>query len=184
MSKEKQSMTIPNLFKYLSLLVLMAFSAAASAAQYQLGSGDVIRVSVHGEPDLSFDEIRLTDAGTFTFPFIGEVDANGKTPGQVRSMLIEALKDGFLVDPRVSVSVVNYREFYISGEVKSPGGYPYQPGLTLDRAIALAGGLTERASTKRMTIVRGSENGRNAEKATMDTLVRPGDTINIDEGFF
>ncbi|CDZ94240.1 polysaccharide export protein [Pseudomonas saudiphocaensis] len=184
MSKEKQSMTFQNIFKYLSLLALLAFSAVASAAQYQLGSGDVIRVSVHGEPDLSFDEIRLTDAGTFTFPFIGEVDANGKTPGQVRSLLTDALKDGYLVDPRVSVSVVNYREFYISGEVKLPGGYPYQPGLTLDRAIALAGGLTERASTKRMTIVRGSENGRSAEKATMDTLVRPGDTINIDEGFF
>jgi protein involved in polysaccharide export with SLBB domain len=183
-SKEKQSMTFQNIFKYLSLLALLAFSAVASAAQYQLGSGDVIRVSVHGEPDLSFDEIRLTDAGTFTFPFIGEVDANGKTPGQVRSLLTDALKDGYLVDPRVSVSVVNYREFYISGEVKLPGGYPYQPGLTLDRAIALAGGLTERASTKRMTIVRGSENGRSAEKATMDTLVRPGDTINIDEGFF
>ncbi|MBE7927105.1 MULTISPECIES: polysaccharide biosynthesis/export family protein [Pseudomonadaceae] len=177
-------MTFQNIFKYLSLLALLAFSAVASAAQYQLGSGDVIRVSVHGEPDLSFDEIRLTDAGTFTFPFIGEVDANGKTPGQVRSLLTDALKDGYLVDPRVSVSVVNYREFYISGEVKLPGGYPYQPGLTLDRAIALAGGLTERASTKRMTIVRGSENGRSAEKATMDTLVRPGDTINIDEGFF
>ncbi|MBF6622374.1 MAG: polysaccharide export protein [Pseudomonas stutzeri] len=177
-------MSIQNIFKYLSLLVLLAFSATASAAQYQLGSGDVIRISVHGEPDLSFEEIRLTDAGTFTFPFIGEVDANGKTPGQVRTLLTETLKDGYLIDPRVSVSVVNYREFYISGEVKLPGGYPYQPGLTLDRAIALAGGLTERASTKRMTIVRGSESGRNAEKATMDTLVRPGDTINIDEGFF
>lgn len=177
-------MRIPNMYKFFSVLLLLVFSAAASAAQYQLGSGDVIRISVHGEPDLSFEEIRLTDAGTFTFPFIGEVDANGKTPSDVRSLLVEELKDGYLIDPRVSVSVVNYREFYIAGEVKLPGGYPYQPGLTLDRAIALAGGLTERASTKRMTIVRGSEGSRAEEKATMDTLVRPGDTINIDEGFF
>lgn len=177
-------MRIPNIFKFLSLLLLLALSATASAAQYKLGSGDVIRISVHGEPDLSFEEVRLTDAGTFTFPFIGEVDANGKTPGEVRNVLVEKLKDGYLIDPRVSVSVVNYREFYISGEVKLPGGYPYQPGLTLDRAIALAGGLTERASTKRMTIVRGSEGSRAEEKATMDTQVRPGDTINIDEGFF
>ena len=177
-------MRIPNMYKIFSLLVLLIFSAAATAAQYELGSGDVVRISVHGEPDLSFDEIRLTDAGTFTFPFIGEVDANGKTAGQVRALLTEKLKDGYLIDPRVSVSVVNYREFYIAGEVKLPGGYPYQPGLTLDRAIALAGGLTERASTKRMTIVRGSQGSRAAEKATMDTLVRPGDTINIDEGFF
>ena len=177
-------MRIPNIFKFLSVLLLLALSATASAAQYKLGSGDVIRISVHGEPDLSFEEVRLTDAGTFTFPFIGEVDANGKTPGEVRTVLVEKLKDGYLIDPRVSVSVVNYREFYISGEVKLPGGYPYQPGLTLDRAIALAGGLTERASTKRMTIVRGSEGSRAEEKATMDTQVRPGDTINIDEGFF
>ena len=177
-------MRIPNIFKFLSVLLLLALSATASAAQYKLGSGDVIRISVHGEPDLSFEEVRLTDAGTFTFPFIGEVDANGKTPGEVRNVLVEKLKDGYLIDPRVSVSVVNYREFYISGEVKLPGGYPYQPGLTLDRAIALAGGLTERASTKRMTIVRGSECSRAEEKATMDTQVRPGDTINIDEGFF
>ena len=177
-------MRIPNIFKFLSVLLLLALSATASAAQYKLGSGDVIRISVHGEPDLSFEEVRLTDAGTFTFPFIGEVDANGKTPGEVRNVLVEKLRDGYLIDPRVSVSVVNYREFYISGEVKLPGGYPYQPGLTLDRAIALAGGLTERASTKRMTIVRGSEGSRAEEKATMDTQVRPGDTINIDEGFF
>ena len=177
-------MRIPNIFKFLSVLLLLALSATASAAQYKLGSGDVIRISVHGEPDLSFEEVRLTDAGTFTVPFIGEVDANGKTPGEVRNVLVEKLKDGYLIDPRVSVSVVNYREFYISGEVKLPGGYPYQPGLTLDRAIALAGGLTERASTKRMTIVRGSEGSRAEEKATMDTQVRPGDTINIDEGFF
>ncbi len=166
-------MRIPNIFKFLSVLLLLALSATASAAQYKLGSGDVIRISVHGEPDLSFEEVRLTDAGTFTFPFIGEVDANGKTPGEVRNVLVEKLKDGYLIDPRVSVS-----------EVKLPGGYPYQPGLTLDRAIALAGGLTERASTKRMTIVRGSEGSRAEEKATMDTQVRPGDTINIDEGFF
>ena len=177
-------MRIPNMFKLFSLLLMLAFSAGAAAAQYQLGSGDVIRINVHGEPDLTFEEIRLTDAGTFTFPFIGEVDANGKTPGEVRNILVEKLKDGYLVDPRVSVSVANYREFYIAGEVKLPGGYPFQPGLTLDRAIALAGGLTERASTKRMTIVRGSQGSRAEEKATMNTLVRPGDTINIDEGFF
>ncbi len=177
-------MRIPTIYKSVIMLLLLAFSAVASAAQYQLGSGDVIRISVHGEPDLSFEEIRLTDAGTFTFPFIGEVDANGKTAGQVRNLLVEKLKDGYLIDPRVSVSVVTYREFYISGEVKAPGGYPYQPGLTLDRAIALAGGLTERASTKRMTIVRGSQGSRAEEEANMNTLVRPGDTINIDEGFF
>nr|MBF0682013.1 polysaccharide export protein [Pseudomonas sp.] len=177
-------MPIRNIFNFFALMLLLSFSVAANAAQYRLGSGDVISISVHGEPDLSFEEVRLTDAGTFTFPFIGEVDANGKTAGEVRNLLVEKLQDGYLRDPRVSVSIANYREFYIAGEVKLPGGYPYQPGLTLDRAIALAGGLTERASTNRMTIVRNSEGSRKAEKANMDTLVRPGDTINIAEGFF
>ncbi|MNJ68872.1 SLBB domain protein [compost metagenome] len=99
-------------------------------------------------------------------------------------MITDKLKDGYLVEPRVTVSVITYREFYISGEVQKPGGYPYQPGLTLDRAIALAGGLTERASLKRVTIVRGLGETRVAEKATIDTAILPGDTITIAQGFF
>lgn len=165
-------------------LLLCASAGASANSQYQLGSGDIIRVSVHGEPDLSFEEIRLTDAGTFTFPFIGEVNARGKTTGEIQRLLAERLQEGYLIHPRVSVSVVTYREFYISGEVKLPGGYPYQPGLTLDRAIALAGGLTERASTRRISIIRGNDETRTAEKASLSTIVRPGDTITIDQGFF
>jgi protein involved in polysaccharide export with SLBB domain len=84
----------------------------------------------------------------------------------------------------VSVSIINYREFYISGEVNSPGGYPFQPGLTLDRAIALAGGLTERASKRRITIIRGGDKRETIEKAALNTTVKPGDTITIDQGFF
>lgn len=173
------------LTRLLSLILLLCLTSIADAnSQYQLGSGDVIKVSVYGEPDLSFEQIRLTDAGTFTFPFIGEVDARGRTPAQVQQMLSDALRGDYLIDPRVSVSVMTYREFYISGEVRAPGGYPYQPGLTLDRAIALAGGLTERASTRRMSIVRNDTDGRSTEDAELDTPVRPGDTITIDEGFF
>ncbi|MFC3607943.1 polysaccharide biosynthesis/export family protein [Stutzerimonas tarimensis] len=178
-------MFLQSVVKVFSLFVLLGLGLGAHAnSQYQLGSGDIISVSVYGEPDLSFNEIRLTDAGTFTYPFIGEVDASGKTSNEIQRLLTERLKDGYLMDPRVSVSIVNYREFYISGEVRSPGGYPYQPGLTLDRAIALAGGLTERASTRRISIVRGGDDSRQAEKATLNTLVRPGDAITIDQGFF
>ncbi|TBU86715.1 polysaccharide biosynthesis/export family protein [Phytopseudomonas dryadis] len=179
-------MSVTHLYKALSLLLLLVFAASAQAnPQYRLSSGDVIKISVFGEPDLSFDEIRLNDAGTFSYPFIGSVEARDKTAGDIERLLTEKLKsEGYLVDPRISVSVTTYREFYISGEVKAPGGYPFQPGLTLDRAIALAGGLTERASTKRISIVRGSDEGRKAEKATLDTLVKPGDTITIDQGFF
>lgn len=179
-------MSVHHLFKAFSLLLMLAFAAGAQAnPQYRLSSGDVIKISVFGEPDLSFEEIRLNDAGNFSYPFLGTVDAKDKTAADIERIITERLKaDGYLVDPRVSVAVTTYREFYISGEVKSPGGYPYQPGLTLDRAIALAGGLTERASTKRITISRGNGESRAEEKATLDTLVKPGDTITIDQGFF
>ena len=170
---------------FISLLLLGSNVALAqSDAQYRLGSGDVIRINVFGEPDLSFEELRLTDAGSFSYPFIGEVRGNGKTAVEIEKIIEDSLRGEYLVDPRVSVSVLKYREFFISGEVKEPGGYPFQPGLTLRRAVALAGGLTERASTKRITVIRDSDTTRIPEAATLDTLLMPGDTITIEQGFF
>lgn len=157
---------------------------AEADAQYRLASGDVIRINVFGEKELSIEEIRLTDAGTFSYPFIGEVRANGRTARELEQLLIDKLKGDYLVDPRVTVSILKYREFFISGEVKSPGGYPYQPGLTLRRAVALAGGLTERASENRISIIRDKDPSRQPQKATLDTQLEPGDTITIDQGFF
>ena len=170
------------------LTMLMASTATAQGigekATYKLASGDIIRINVFGEPDLSFDEIRLTDAGTFSYPFVGEMRARGKTAVELEADLTAALRGDFLVDPRVSISVLEYREFFISGEVKEPGGYKYQPGLNLRRAIALAGGLTERASVNRITVVRDQDTSRKPVRVTLDTPVMPGDTINIDQGFF
>lgn len=151
---------------------------------YQLSAGDVIRVSVFGEPDLSFEQVRLNDAGIFSYPFIGEVRAKGKTVLEIEQTLTQSLKGDYLVDPRVSVSVLEYREFFISGEVKQPGGYKFQPGLTLRRAVALAGGLTERASESRITVIRDQDPTRTPERASLDAIVMPGDTITIDQGFF
>ncbi|HZJ95938.1 MAG TPA: polysaccharide biosynthesis/export family protein [Thiopseudomonas sp.] len=168
----------------LSVTVSAQMSAVGDSSTYRLSSGDVIKVTVFGEPDLSIDEVRLTDAGTFSYPFVGEVRARDKTVAQLERDLTAALKGDYLVDPRVSISVLEYREFYISGEVNSPGGYRYQPGLNLRRAIALAGGLTERASTNRITIVRDQDPGRKPERVSLDSPVMPGDTINIDQGFF
>lgn len=168
------------------LLALSLFGGNAYAegnSTYKLASGDVIRINVFGEPDLSFEELRLTDAGTFSYPFIGELQAKGKTASEIEQMLINSLKGEYLINPRISVSVLTYREFFISGEVKTPGGYPFQPGLTLRRAVALAGGLTERASTKRITIIRDQQADKPIS-ATLDTPLAPGDTITIDQGFF
>lgn len=174
--------------KFVMALWVMCVSASLWAAEgdatYRLASGDVIRISVFGEPDLSFDEVRLTDAGTFSYPFIGEVRGKGKTAAEIERILTERLTGDFLVNPKVSVSVLKYREFFISGEVKSPGGYSYQPGLTLRRAIALAGGLTERASSGKMTIVRDGDTKKEPQPADLDTQVLPGDSINIEQSFF
>ncbi|NKQ12940.1 polysaccharide export protein [Pseudomonas sp. SST3] len=171
------------LLAYLSMAGITAPSAD-EISQYRMSAGDVISIKVLGEPDLSFEELRLTDAGSFSYPFIGEVKAKGKTVAQIENLLLTALKGKYLVSPRVSVNVLEYRDFYIIGEVKLPGGYPYQPGLTLRRAAALAGGLTERASAKRITIIRDLDPSQVPVEASMDTPVLPGDTVTIEEGFF
>lgn len=161
-----------------------ADDSATHYSKYRLSSGDIIRISVFGEKDLSFDELPLTDAGTFSYPFIGEVQAQGKTAAEIEAILTERLKGDYLVDPRISVTVLKYRQFFISGEVKAPGGYPFQPGLTLRSAVAVAGGLTERASVNRITVIHEKDPERRPLPATLDTPVNPGDTITIDQGFF
>jgi len=167
-----------------ALLLLTQHASAEGNAEYKLGSGDVISVNVFGEPDLSVKQLRLTDAGTFSYPFIGEVQARGHTAAEIEQLLVSKLKGDYLINPRVSVSVLEYRSFYISGEVKTPGGYPFQPGLTLRRAVALAGGFTERASENKITIVRDANPEQGKEKANLDAVIKPGDTITVAEGFF
>ncbi|KAA0980650.1 polysaccharide biosynthesis/export family protein [Pseudomonas sp. ANT_J28] len=158
--------------------------AADSGVQYKLAAGDVLRITVFGEPDLSLKEIRLNDAGTFSYPFLGEIVAKGLTPNQVEKIIVNGLKQGYLVDPKVSLSQIAYRSFYINGEVQKPGSYPFVPGLTLEKAIALGGGLTERASIKRVTIMRGDGSPSLTDNVTRNTVIAPGDTISIAQGFF
>jgi len=108
----------------------------------------------------------------------------GKTPQQVEQQITQQLQDGYLVNPSVNVSVVEYRPFFINGEVNRPGSYPYQPRLTLDKAIALAGGLTERASPRKMFIVKAASNDQRSRRVGMSEKIAPGDIISIKEGFF
>lgn len=170
------------------LLVLSFFVAvpaqAAGDSQYLLGSGDVIRINVFGEEDLTFDEIRLNDAGTFSYPFLGEVRAKGRTAHDIERTLIQGLTGDYLIDPKVSVSILEYRDFFVNGEVKEPGGYPFKPGLTLRKAVALAGGLTERASESKITVIREAGADKSTFKGSMDTPIMPGDIITIEQSFF
>ncbi|MGE8338700.1 polysaccharide biosynthesis/export family protein [Pseudomonas laurylsulfatiphila] len=175
----------PRLFGLLLWLLLAPLSYAADPiTDYKLAAGDVLRITVFGEPELSIKKVRLNDAGTFSYPFLGEIVAKGLTPNQVERKIVDGLKQGYLIDPKVSISQIEYRPFYINGEVQKPGSYAFVPGLTLEKAIALGGGLTERASMKRVTILRGDGGPPLEDNISRTTVISPGDTISIAQGFF
>ena len=158
-------------------------AAADSMSEYQLGVGDKIAVYVFDEPDLS-KEYTLSDAGTISYPFLGEIRVLGMTVGALESRIISGLQGPYLVDPKVNVTIKDYRQFYIHGEVEKSGGYPYQPGLTLRKAISLAGGLTERASEKKVFVIRDTDPDKQRVSIGMDDPVRAGDTITVEQSFF
>ncbi len=173
----------------LACVLVIIFSGNLSAAdnmslsRYELGSGDKISISVYGEEDME-KELILTDAGTVSYPFLGEFRAKGLTVGQLESLITRRLKDGYFINPTVSVSITEYRKFFVSGEVKSPGGFSFEPGLTLEKAVALAGGFTQRASKKDIMVTR-DENGSPSERElSLNDSVLPGDIIVIKESFF
>lgn len=154
-----------------------------SMSQYQLGSGDRINISVFGQDDLSM-EIRLPDVGTINYPFLGELKLVGMTAAEVESLIYEGLLGDYLVNPSVSVAIVEYRPFFIDGEVKRPGGYPYQPGLSVNKAAALAGGYTERANRDKITIVRETDGQQFEFSVSVTDMIQPGDIVTVNQRFF
>jgi polysaccharide biosynthesis/export protein VpsN len=157
---------------------------ASLLSAYKLAAGDVITIRVFGEDDLSREKVRLTDAGTIPYPVLGEVRALGLTIGEIESSITAGLTGRYLVNPRVSVTIEEYRPFYINGMVEKPGGYPFQPGLTVLKASSLAGGFKERASFSKISIIRENNPKAGPQKADINTPVSPGDTIFIEESFF
>lgn len=173
---------------YLLLLVALVLSPVAWAADqaernYTLDAGDVIRIFVFGEDDLTL-ETTLGQTGQITYPYLGTIAAAGMTVQQLERAVTDGLRGDYLVNPSVNVSIVTYRPFYIYGEVKSPGGYPYQPNLTIERAVALAGGFTQRASRTKVKINRNVDGKESSVEAAISGQVRPGDTILVKDSFF
>lgn len=175
-------------------LFMFCFTATLSAqsntmidsemmSRYQLGVGDAIQISVYGEPDLKL-ETKLTDAGTIIFPFLGEISASGLTVGQLKERITQGLTGRYLVDPKVTVSVIAYREFFVNGEVKKPGAFPYFPGLTAQKAISMAGGFSERASQSEVLIIHDNDQNQKPVEAGLDAAVSPGDVVIVEESFF
>jgi polysaccharide export outer membrane protein len=150
---------------------------------YRLGSGDQIRVITFGEESLTGD-FYVGGSGKVSMPLVGEVQAAGLSALEFQRSVEASLKEGYLKDPHVSVEVLNYRPFYILGEVQKPGEYPYANGLTVMNAVAKANGFTYRANTKRVYIKRADTAKEVEYPLTGATQVAPGETIRIKERFF
>jgi len=156
--------------------------SAAVSGEYRLGSGDRVRLIVFGEEDLS-GEFDVDGTGVVSLPLIGQVQASNQTLRQFETLVRDKLLDGYLVNPKVSAEVLNYRPFYIYGEVTTPGEYPYTNGMTVLNAIAVAGGFTYRANSNRALITRGQ--GAEVEyPINQQVKVLPGDVVRIPERFF
>ena len=153
-----------------------------AAPAYTMDSGDRLRVVVFRHEDLS-GEFEVDGTGTFSMPLIGNVDAVGLTARQLEERIAERLRDGYLVDPQVSIEVLNYRPFFILGEVNQAGQFPYASGMTVLNAVALAGGFTFRAKEDAITVQRGGSNAPEVV-VTPDTPVLPGDIVRVPERFF
>ncbi|MCE9686971.1 MULTISPECIES: polysaccharide biosynthesis/export family protein [Shewanella] len=164
------------------ILCLGCVNAQAADNSYKLGPGDEIVIKVYGEEGLELDT-QLTDSGTVNYPFLGTLQLRGLTIKDVEQLVYNGLKGDYLVEPNVYVGIVQYRPFYIHGEVKKPGGYPYQPGMTVNQAIALAGGLTERASQDKIYISREGAKTQ-SENGSINSKISAGDTIIIEQRFF
>jgi polysaccharide export outer membrane protein len=150
---------------------------------YRLGPRDKVRIIVYGEPNLS-GEFFVSGNGQISFPLVGDVEAANSTVAEFQARLENALRQGYLKEPRVSAEVLTYRPFYILGEVNKPGEYPYTNGLNVLNAVATAGGFTYRAQKKNVHIRRAGETDEKSYRLTADLLVSPGDTIRISERFF
>ena len=143
--------------------------------------GDKLKLIVFGEENLS-GEFTVDSSGNVALPLIGSVQAAGKSLTEFEALVTSSLKNGYLKDPHVSVEVENYRPFYIIGEVNKGGQYPYQAGLTVLNAVAIAGGYTFRADTSEAFITRGGKEIEFDLKGPI--IVYPGDVVRIPERFF
>jgi len=158
-------------------------SAMPVEGSYRLGAGDSLQIDVFNQTDLS-GEYTLDGNGRFDMHLIGQIDARNLTADELEALLISRLKPDYLLNPRISVQVQNFRPFYIIGEVKSPNSYNYVDGMTYLTAVAIAGGFTYRAKKDRVYVVRGDDQEKKEIKLNISEKVQPGDIIRIAERMF
>ena len=173
----------------LGLIVVCACGPAlaqnGTQTEYQLGSGDKLRITFFGKhtADLS-GEYDIDGSGLVPLPLVGSLRLGGLTLAQAEDAVVEAYKPDYVLNPRVSVRVLNYRPFYIMGQVEAPGSYPFVNGITVLEAIVIAGGYTKRAKESEMSIIRANDLSRTEQEATPGTVVLPGDVIEVPQRYF
>jgi polysaccharide biosynthesis/export protein len=163
----------------------MAYAAPASPAsdKYRLDAGDKLRVVVYGQEGLT-NSYAIDAGGSITMPLIGAVPARGLTPAGLAAQIAGRLKNGFIREPSVAVEIETYRPFFILGEVQAPGQYPYVPNMSVESAVAIAGGFSPRAKRDVVTLTHTDPNGSLRAIVPLGTPLSPGDTVLVGERWF
>ncbi len=161
-----------------SMSAKAAPSARRALHEYLISPGDVISVRVFGEPDLSLNSIRVPTDGLVSYPLLGQIRINQHTVRSLEKRLTTLLSNGFLIKPKVSVSIVEYRPVFVKGGVNSPGAHGYAEGLTVEKALALAGGLSKSGQVEGITVLR--DNGQ-PQSVGLEYWILPGDVVTIPE---
>ena len=162
---------------------LVTTGLAPADEPYRLDAGDKLRIVVYGQDNLT-NTYAVGASGAITMPLIGAVPARGLTPAELAASVTARLKRGYLREPYVAAEVDTYRPFFILGEVAAPGQYPYVPKLTVETAVAIAGGFTPRAERKAIKLTRVGEAGAAQAVVPPGTFLKPGDTIVVTERWF
>ena len=162
---------------------VMAAAQTPYDVPYRLDAGDRLRVVVYGQEGLT-NSYSISAGGTITMPLIGAVPARGRTPQGLAAEIAARLRNGFIREPSVAVEVEAYRPFFILGEVQAPGQYPYVPNMTVESAVAIAGGFSPRARKDRVTLTHTDAAGTSRMIVPPGTPIGPGDTVFVGERWF
>jgi polysaccharide export outer membrane protein len=155
----------------------------ATIQPYRVDSGDRLRITVFDQKDLS-TTYSVDQAGYISFPLVGAVPARGRTLQELEGQIAAKLRQGYLRDPDVSIEVDRYRSIFVMGEVGQPGQYTYVPGMTIQNAIAVAGGFTARANQANADVTRKINGDIMTGRVSIANPVLAGDTIYIRERLF
>src|SRR3954451_15436899 len=166
--------------------VAMAYAEPAPVrydAAYHLDAGDKLRVVVYGQEGLT-NSYGIDAGGSITMPLIGAVAARGRNRAGLAVEISAKLRGGYIRDPSVAVEIEAYRPFFILGEVAAPGQYPYVPNMTVESAVAIAGGFSPRARRDSVTVTHTDASGSGRYVVPLGTSLSPGDTVLVGERWF